>query len=376
MRNPYTCIFKRTLASRVWSLSPSTRCVWLWLKLQADPEGYVSADLAGVAAGANVTSEEARRAIDGFCSADPDADPDDPHEGRVLERVRGGWLVLDHESEREMAKTETRNARNARYARARRAREATERLRPHAANDVEPTSVPADAPVAPCTTRSKPTITTTVAEDSNSNPPTPLGSAAAASIPASAATEPEPPPAAKPRPEMAPPLREDAPQSTSTIPCVLRRLPDDWSPSEALRAEADMAGVTDLDARINKLREGPIGGARGVFPDKLDDYIRNQFGNWRTWEQTDRAKKRAAEKAPPSSRKPWEPEEPLIDLDLRVLDSNIKRYIEHHGLGEWGPLVRQWLEEATAANKKLTRPEAVKALKGWLAARAKKARAA
>lgn len=346
MRNPYTCIFKRTLSSRIWSLSPTTRCVWLWLKLQADPEGFVSADMLGVAAGANVPVEDARRAIEGFCSPDPDADPDDPHDGRVLERVRGGWLILDHESERELAKVEAHNARNARYARARRAREREERLAQMAfadgvdattANDVEPTVADAEASICAPKTKPKPTTTPKTGEEDFPSPQPPSG----------------------------------------TLPAVLHRLPPDWEPSAELCAEASMAGVTDLGHRIAALKAGPIGGARGVLADQLENYIRSFFGKWKTWGETDRAKERASTAAAASKpRKPWEPEEPLIDLDLRVLDSNIKRYIEHHGLGEWGPLVRQWLDEATAAGKKLTRPEAVKALKGWLAERAKKARAA
>jgi hypothetical protein len=116
-----------------------------------------------------------------------------------------------------------------------------------------------------------------------------------------------------------------------------------------------------------------------VFPDKLEDFIRTLLPNWKTWGEQDRAKERAAKtrnEAPPSSRtKPWEEPEPLIDIDLRVLDGNIKRYIADKGLGEWGPVVREWLDEAKAAGVKLSRPQALKALKLWLAERVK-ARAA
>ena len=80
--------------------------------------------------------------------------------------------------------------------------------------------------------------------------------------------------------------------------------------AKALRAEAVMAGVTDLDARIETLRAGPIGGSRGIFPDKLDDYIRSSFGKWKTWAETDRAKARAAAAAPPSSRRQFIPPTP------------------------------------------------------------------
>ncbi len=296
MRNPYTCIFKRTLASRIWSLSPTTRCVWLWLKLQADPEGFVGADMLGVAFGANVPVEDARRAIEGFCSPDPDADPDDPHGGRVLERVRGGWLILDHESERALAKVEAHNARNAKYARARRAREREEKLQEAQAvavalaegrdprevmNDVEPTDAYAEAPVCAPKTKPKPTTKpTTGGEDS----PSPL------------------PPVEVVDPERMARWRE-ATAASASMPVPLHSMPDGFVPSDELRADAQLAGVTNLDERIKSLETGPIGGTRGVLPHKLEDYIRSFFGKWKTWEETDRAKARAAAAAPASSRR-------------------------------------------------------------------------
>lgn len=297
MRQQYTCIFKRTLSSRVWALTPAQRIVWLWLKLSADPEGFVCSDLTGVALGARVTGAEAREALEVLALVDADADPDDPYEGRIIERVKGGWRVLGYEQDVEMAKLETRRARTRQYMRNARAR---------AANDVTPCD-PETVTVTPSRSRSRSNILSSEGEDS---PLPPAGDSCdlielsdgsthtagelmafadgvdAAALPANA-----------------PPSREDAPQSTNTIPCVLRRIPDDWRVSEALRAEAVMGGVTDLDARIDKLREGPIGGNRGVFPDKLDDYIRSHFGKWKTWAETDRAKARAAAAAPPSSRR-------------------------------------------------------------------------
>jgi hypothetical protein len=63
MRQQYTCIFARTIRSHIWAMPTSWRCVWLWLKLSADPEGFVCASSAGVAIGANVSLEEARDAL-------------------------------------------------------------------------------------------------------------------------------------------------------------------------------------------------------------------------------------------------------------------------------------------------------------------------
>jgi hypothetical protein len=335
MRQQYTCIFARTIRSRIWAMPASWRCVWLWLKLSADPEGYVCASPAGVAIGAQVSLEEARDALASMEATDPDADPEDQHEGRIIERVPRGWKVLDHTEEREQAKRESANARQREYMKRYRKRQKED----GPANDASLAS-PADAKVDAPTTI--PTPKSKAVED-NSCPPTPQGFAAA------------------------------------TISARIDKIPEDWTPSAELRADAAIAGVVDFDARLAKLRLGPIGGRWGVFPDKLEDFIRTLLPNWKTWGEQDRAKERAAKtrnEAPPSSRtKPWEEPEPLIDIDLRVLDGNIKRYIADKGLGEWGPVVREWLDEAKAAGVKLSRPQALKALKLWLAERVK-ARAA
>jgi hypothetical protein len=342
MRNPYTPIFKRTLQSRIWSLSPSTRCVWMWMKLQADPEGYVNADLAGVAAGANVELEDARRAIDGFLAPDPDADPDDPYEGRVLERVRGGWLILDHESDRELAKVEAHNARNARYARARRARERAQRLEEaqgvavalaegrdprEVMNDVEPTGAYTEAPV--CAPKPKP--------------------------------KPKPKPTTKPKTgEEISPL-----PPSGGFPVPLHVMPDDFAPSDELRADATMAGVQNLDERIASLRTGPIGGTRGVLRDKLEDYIRSFFGKWKAWEETDRAKQRAlaAAAAPkPGGRGPWVPPAPEpkakhkrvaerwgIPLEPILRDLAERKIVETLGTDAWHEHLERAIAKQAAA---------------------------
>lgn len=254
MRQQYTPIFARIISSRLWALSPATRCVWLWLELRCDPEGYMSTDVAGVAIGAHVTGSEAREALEVLSLEDADADPEDPNKGRLIERVPGGWRVLGFEEQRDLAKREARNARTRRYmANSRAAAKGV-------ANDVAPVtpSEPIDTPP-----KTKPTPTTKTFPSEGESPPTPSG------------------------------------RSVS-----LDKLPESWQPSASLRAEAVMAGVTDLDARILSLRTGPIGGHRGVLPDQLDNYIRSFFGTWKTWGETDRAK--AASAAKPRAGGRWD----------------------------------------------------------------------
>ena len=261
MRQQYTCIFKRTLSSRVWVLPTAHRCVWLWLKLAADPEGFVCADVAGVAYGAHVTGAEAREALEVLALPDADADPEDPHEGRIIERVKGGWRVLGCEEDRDLAKLESKRARTRQYMRNNRAR---------VANDVTPPSHsdPVTVTVTPPIPTPKPTPKpNAVVEDNNSKSPLPPVGVAAV-----------------------------------VISARIDKIPEDWTLSDELRAEAAMAGVVDVDARVAALRLGPIGGTRGIFPDKLDSYISGCIKNWKVWGETERAKARAAAAAPPSSR--------------------------------------------------------------------------
>jgi hypothetical protein len=63
---------------------------------------------------------------------------------------------------------------------------------------------------------------------------------------------------------------------------------DGWELSEALRSEAALAGVPPgvITARVAELRNGPIGGRRGVID--RDAYVRSQFPKWRKWAEEER----------------------------------------------------------------------------------------
>lgn len=262
MRHQYTPIFRDVLTSRIWAAPVATRAVWLWFQLAADPEGFVSATTSGVAIGAHVSESEARAALELLESADPDHDPDDVHEGRVIHKVPRGWLVLTLVRDRERAKEESRKARNRRYMQRVRAEQ-------RAANDPEHAPAPEDT-----SSHNEPEV----------SPPKPI---------------PKPKPLSSEGQSPQPPV-------TSTLPAVVHRIPPDWFLSPELVSEAKAVGVADPAARFAELKRGPVGGQRGIFPEDLLDYIRSQFPKWRTWEETDRAK------AANAASKPWqrEPEPP------------------------------------------------------------------
>lgn len=72
-----------------------TRIVWLTLIAAMDEHGIVHfASIANLAHRAIVSIEEAQKAVECLESPDPNsADPE--HDGRRIERIEGGWLVLN-----------------------------------------------------------------------------------------------------------------------------------------------------------------------------------------------------------------------------------------------------------------------------------------
>lgn len=97
----YVKLFASILDSSIWSEDYPTRLVWITLLAMADAEGLVKASVSGVARRAAVKRVEAEKAVHILLSPDKDR-PDQPHEGRRLEEVDGGWLVLNYEKYREI----------------------------------------------------------------------------------------------------------------------------------------------------------------------------------------------------------------------------------------------------------------------------------
>jgi hypothetical protein len=98
----YNKLFTKILDSSIWLESSPTRIVWVTLIAVMDEHGFAQfASVANLANRARVTLEEAKEAVARLES--PDVDSSDPeNEGRRLERVPGGWLVLNAEKHRQM----------------------------------------------------------------------------------------------------------------------------------------------------------------------------------------------------------------------------------------------------------------------------------
>jgi hypothetical protein len=317
MRHQYTPIFRDLLDSSLWATAtPAARCVWITFLLDADPEGCIPTSVPGLARRANVTVDEARAAIAMLEAPDPDSRTPD-FEGRRVAKIAGGWQVLNFVAKRELAKHEAEKARKRKWA---------------TANGKRPPA--------------------------NDNDDASSTSALASNLDASSETLDAPKPKPKPKPKPSPsegrsplpPVRSDfidGSFSTTdvveamgtlpvfnapTLPAVIRKL-SEWVPKpgelEALRAAATMAGVKDFDRWFAQLGSGPIGGARGVLPDMVGDYLHGQFSRWRKWEETDAFNDANSRAAPPSRGFRGEPLPPQGPQRERVPGAPAWVYVEH-----------------------------------------------
>lgn len=102
----YNKLFTKILDSSIWLEDVTTRIAWLTFIAAMDENGFVGfASIANLARRANVTEEEASKAVKVLES--PDENSSDPDfEGRRIERIEGGWMVLNAEKYRDLVTRE------------------------------------------------------------------------------------------------------------------------------------------------------------------------------------------------------------------------------------------------------------------------------
>lgn len=293
MRHQYTPVFREFTTSSMWAEPPATRCVWLYLLLHADPEGFVPGTIPGLAIAANVSLKETGAAINKFLKPDPHSNTQ-KHKGRRLEKVPHGWRILNFEYWRELAKHEAEKARKRRWINAKRRAEndndgkMTQLTLPH----VDMTSTPVDS--------------SELLDAPKPKPKSDLSSSSSSTA------------------------REGFDnQPVVHSPVTLHAIPEDLELSDELIADAKMAGVKDPVKWFGKLKRGPIGGERGVFPHMLEAYVRDQFGKWKTWEETERAKdaRSSAANAPQRSFGARQPPPVLLEPNAKH-----EAFAKKHGL--------------------------------------------
>lgn len=105
--NGYTKLFQSLLTSSIWSEDDKTRIVWITMLALASRDGIVEASMAGLATLSRVDIDDCRKAVLKLESPDLDSRTSD-NEGRRVQKIEGGWKILNHAKYREKMSLENR----------------------------------------------------------------------------------------------------------------------------------------------------------------------------------------------------------------------------------------------------------------------------
>jgi hypothetical protein len=108
----YTKLFSSLIHSTIWREADHIRIVWITMLAMADRDGVVEASVPGLADASRVTLGQCREALASLSSPDPDSRTPD-FEGRRIEQVDGGWVLLNHAKYREQLSREQKRAATA-----------------------------------------------------------------------------------------------------------------------------------------------------------------------------------------------------------------------------------------------------------------------
>jgi hypothetical protein len=122
----YTKLDSEILTSTIWGESMGIRLTWITMLALADKNGEVHGSIPGLARLAGVPEEDCREGVSKFLAPDPDSRSKE-YEGRRIQEIDGGWLLLNHAKYREKYSREWKRERDAERIKERRLREATER---------------------------------------------------------------------------------------------------------------------------------------------------------------------------------------------------------------------------------------------------------
>lgn len=94
-------LYNTLLDSSVWLESGDTRLLWITMLCAADSNGVVRASVGGLAHRARIDRKACEKGLAVLCSPDDDSRSTE-YEGRRIERIEGGWLILNHRKYREL----------------------------------------------------------------------------------------------------------------------------------------------------------------------------------------------------------------------------------------------------------------------------------
>lgn len=104
MTEQYTKLFNTIVTSTIWQEDKDTKILWITMLAIADFDGKVSGSIPGIANIAGLTIEECNCAMNRLKSPDPYSRTQD-FEGRRIQEVEGGWIILNHAKYRSKGKS-------------------------------------------------------------------------------------------------------------------------------------------------------------------------------------------------------------------------------------------------------------------------------
>ena len=103
----YTKLFGTIMSSTIWQEPKETKVLWITMLAMADRDGRVDASIPGLANIAGLTIPETETALKTLLSPDPYSRTK-VADGRRIEEVPGGWVLINHGKYRDMMSVEAR----------------------------------------------------------------------------------------------------------------------------------------------------------------------------------------------------------------------------------------------------------------------------
>ena len=111
MSMTFTKLFSSITESTIWVEDDGTRLVWITMLAMADRYGRVYGSIPGLGSRARVSLAATEAAIEKFLGPDKYSRTED-FEGRRIEKIDGGWRLLNYEKYRELRDDEVRKEQN------------------------------------------------------------------------------------------------------------------------------------------------------------------------------------------------------------------------------------------------------------------------